>query len=135
MEAWIPITVAAALFQNLRSALQKHLKGRLATSGATYARFCYAVPFTAAYAALLAGPGHMPVPELNASFAVFAVTLGKVFLVDMGEVEAVYRILSFLVLGLMMLAGALLYHRKFIAAGAGNEQPQDGQPTPPAGQS
>ncbi len=27
-EAWIPLTIAAAFFQNLRSALQKHLKGR-----------------------------------------------------------------------------------------------------------
>ena len=29
MELWIPITLVAAFFQNLRSALQKHLKDRL----------------------------------------------------------------------------------------------------------
>ena len=60
LELWIPITVAAAFFQNLRSALQKHLKGRLSTAGATYSRFCYAVPFAIAYVAGLAasvGPG------------------------------------------------------------------------------
>ncbi|WP_085900538.1 DMT family transporter [Kiloniella majae] len=53
MELWIPITVAAALFQNIRTALQKHLKGRLDTTGATYARFLYAVPFTWVYLAIL----------------------------------------------------------------------------------
>ena len=45
MELWIPITIAAAFLQNLRSALQKHLKGRLSTVGAAYARFLYAWPF------------------------------------------------------------------------------------------
>ncbi|MFD2206556.1 EamA family transporter [Kiloniella antarctica] len=53
MELWIPITVAAALFQNIRTALQKHLKGRLDTTGATYARFLYAVPFTWVYLSLV----------------------------------------------------------------------------------
>ena len=31
MELWIPITIAAAFLQNLRSALQKHLQGSLGT--------------------------------------------------------------------------------------------------------
>ncbi|MEH6633571.1 MAG: EamA family transporter [Halopseudomonas aestusnigri] len=53
MELWIPITVAAALFQNIRTALQKHLKGKLDTTGATYARFLYAVPFTWLYLSIL----------------------------------------------------------------------------------
>ena len=39
MELWVPITLAAAFMQNLRSALQKHLKGSLSTSGATFCRF------------------------------------------------------------------------------------------------
>jgi hypothetical protein len=29
---WIPITLAAAVSQNLRTALQRHLKGRLSTN-------------------------------------------------------------------------------------------------------
>ena len=73
MELWIGITIAAAFFQNVRSALQKHLKGRLTTYGATYARFVYAVPFVAIYIALLAGPGEMPFPALNFSFVLFTV--------------------------------------------------------------
>ncbi len=39
MELWIPLTIAAAFFQNIRSAMQKHLKGKLSTLGAAYVRF------------------------------------------------------------------------------------------------
>ena len=42
MELWIPVTLFAAFMQNLRSALQKHIKGKLSTGGAAYVRFCYA---------------------------------------------------------------------------------------------
>ena len=76
MELWIPVTLAAAFMQNLRSALQKHLKGSLSTSGATYCRFVYAVPLALAYVTLL-GEGlgfEWPVP--NPRFAVFAVVGG-----------------------------------------------------------
>lgn len=48
------------------------------------------------------------------ALAIFAVTIGKVFLVDMRKVETIYRILSFLCLGLTLLGGAFLYHRVFL---------------------
>ncbi len=48
-ELWIPATIAAAFFQNIRSALQKHLTGSLSTAGATYVRFFYACPFALLY--------------------------------------------------------------------------------------
>ena len=76
MELWVPITLAAAFMQNLRSALQKHLKGSLSTSGATFCRFVYAVPLALAYVALL-GEGfgfEWPVP--NSRFALFAMVGG-----------------------------------------------------------
>ena len=47
MELWIAFTIAAAFFQNLRSAMQKHLQGRLSTLGAAYVRFVYALPIAA----------------------------------------------------------------------------------------
>ncbi len=47
------------------------------------------------------------------AMAVFAVTLGKVFLVDMASVQAVYRILSFVGLGALLLAGSWVYNRYF----------------------
>jgi Predicted membrane protein len=45
MELWIPITIAAAFLQNLRSAAQKHLKGVMGTTGATFVRFGFGLPF------------------------------------------------------------------------------------------
>ena len=47
------------------------------------------------------------------AMTVFAVTLAKVFLFDMRGVNAVYRILSFLALGVLMVAASFLYHRYF----------------------
>ncbi len=68
IETWIPITVAAAFMQNLRSALQKHLQGRLSNSGAAYARFLFALPFALAYTWSLHRFGHLALPEPNALF-------------------------------------------------------------------
>ena len=62
MELWIPITIFAAFMQNLRSALQKYLKGRLSTSGATFSRFAYAAPLAALYLAGLARKIHERLP-------------------------------------------------------------------------
>ena len=76
MELWVPVTLAAAFMQNLRSALQKHLKGSLSTAGATYCRFVYAVPLALAYVALLGGGLGFEWPAPNARFATFAVLGG-----------------------------------------------------------
>lgn len=75
-EPWITITVAAAFFQNLRSALQKHLKGRLSTTGAGYARFLYALPVVAIYLWYLTGPGGYALPGVNARFFWFCLIGG-----------------------------------------------------------
>ncbi len=63
---WILLTVAAALLQNLRTAVQRHLVGRLSTNGATMTRYVYGLPFVFAYVALLHGLGHpLPIPLLD----------------------------------------------------------------------
>lgn len=77
MELWIPITIAAAFLQNLRSALQKHLKGRLTTLGAAYSRFLYAWPIALVYVAGLHWGAGLPLPEPNARFFIFSL-LGSV---------------------------------------------------------
>jgi drug/metabolite transporter (DMT)-like permease len=77
LELWIPITIFAAFMQNARSALQKHLKGRLTTLGATYVRFLYAAPFAVVYVAALSGVGGKPLPEPNGTFLLY-VALGGV---------------------------------------------------------
>jgi drug/metabolite transporter (DMT)-like permease len=53
MELWIPITLAAAFLQNIRSSLQKHLKGAMGTTGATFVRFGFGMPFVLALVAVL----------------------------------------------------------------------------------
>ena len=72
MELWIPITVAAAFLQNARSALQKHLRSRLDTVGATYVRFVYAVPFALVWVAMLLVIGGHPLPLPDSTFLIFA---------------------------------------------------------------
>jgi drug/metabolite transporter (DMT)-like permease len=52
-EAWIPITLAAAFLQNIRSYLQRRLTGVLTVHGAAYVRFLYALPFAWLYALLV----------------------------------------------------------------------------------
>ncbi|MDA1091499.1 MAG: DMT family transporter [Proteobacteria bacterium] len=70
-ELWIPFTIAAAFFQNLRSALQKHLKSRLSTAGAAYVRFFYAWPFAVLYVWGLTRFGDFEVPAVNAPFLIY----------------------------------------------------------------
>ncbi len=71
-ELWIPVTVAAAFFQNLRSALQKHLKGRLSTTGATFVRFGFGFPLALLYVAGLALLAGLPLPSPGPGFVLFA---------------------------------------------------------------
>jgi drug/metabolite transporter (DMT)-like permease len=76
IEFWIPITIAAAFFQNLRSALQKHLKSQLTTAGATYVRFFYAWPFAVFYVWGLNHWGGMALPQYNNVFLMYCVLGG-----------------------------------------------------------
>jgi drug/metabolite transporter (DMT)-like permease len=76
VDAWIPITIAAAFFQNLRSALQKHLKGRLSTIGATFSRFAYAAPLALLYLLVLALITGKDLPAPNRTFVVYALVGG-----------------------------------------------------------
>ena len=46
-----------------------------------------------------------------AGFSLLAVAVGKVFLYDMAALDQGYRVLSFVVLGLLLLAGAYAYQR------------------------
>ena len=68
---WIPITIAAAFLQNLRSALQKSIKGRLSNAGAAYARFFYAWPFALLYTWALTGGAGYQVPSPNPTFLIY----------------------------------------------------------------
>ncbi|MCC7170802.1 MAG: DUF2339 domain-containing protein, partial [Planctomycetes bacterium] len=67
----------------------------------------------ALYAAVLIGIGfRRALADLRwAGLAAFALTLGKVFVVDMAGLDAAYRIGSFLALGVLLVAASALYQR------------------------
>ena len=73
METWVLITISAAFLQNIRSTLQKHLKDKLGTSGATFVRFGFGIPFALAFSALFTYFGSYQLPSLNAEFAFWVV--------------------------------------------------------------
>lgn len=76
MELWIPITIAAAFLQNIRSAMQKHLKGVMGTTGATFVRFAFGIPFALFFVAVLHFGLGMPLPVWNGPFVVWALIGG-----------------------------------------------------------
>lgn len=76
MELWIPLTIAAAFFQNIRSALQKHLKGRLSTLGAAYVRFIYALPVALVYLVGVYFYSGQVIPEVSATFMLYSLLGG-----------------------------------------------------------
>jgi drug/metabolite transporter (DMT)-like permease len=77
MPVWIPITLAAAFFQNLRSALQKHLKGQLSDIATTTTRFFYAWPLALIYLWGMLFFTAQPLPTMTSGFGIYVV-LGSV---------------------------------------------------------
>ena len=71
MELWVLIAIGAAFFQNVRSALQKHLKGQLTTTGATFSRFVFAAPLIVGVLAVLLSVGGYSLPAPNTRFVGF----------------------------------------------------------------
>ncbi len=97
MEAWIPITIFAAFFQNVRTALQKSLKSRLSTGGATYVRFLYGAPFALLYVLGIAEFTDLVVPAPNMEFATFAVIGGLAQILATAMLVALFSLKNFAV--------------------------------------
>lgn len=77
MDAWIPITIAAAAAQTLRFMLQKHLKSTaLTTTGATFARFVYSAPLVALLVLLYAQVSAQSLPVMPGAFWAYALIGG-----------------------------------------------------------
>ncbi len=77
MEAWIPITIAAALAQTGRFMVQKHLaSGTLSASGATLARFLYSAPLVVVGVAIYMALLGYEMPPLSAAFWIYAMVGG-----------------------------------------------------------
>ncbi len=62
--------------QNLRSALQKHLKTRLSDAGAAYVRFLYSWPLALVYCWGVAEFGEYELPQVNATFLIYCLLGG-----------------------------------------------------------
>ncbi|MDU9007150.1 DMT family transporter [Sedimentitalea todarodis] len=77
MSLWIPVTLAAAIFQTLRFMLQKSLSTtQLSAAGATFARFAYSAPLILGLLATYLAVTGRSLPPLSPSFWVFAVIGG-----------------------------------------------------------
>ncbi len=77
MDAWIPITIAAAAAQTVRFMLQKHLKSTaLTTTGATFARFVYSAPLVAVLIWVYASVSAQPLPATPKLFWAYAMAGG-----------------------------------------------------------
>lgn len=76
MELWIPITIAAAFLQNLRTAAQKRLQGSLGTTGASFVRFGFGFPVAILYVLGLHYLAGKPVPAMSLEFPLWALLGG-----------------------------------------------------------
>lgn len=70
---WIPITIAAAFLQNLRTVLQKHLRARLSTNGASFTRYAFGAPLVILYTLGLHGLAGIPWPAPHFGFLAWVV--------------------------------------------------------------
>ncbi len=73
MSLWIPVTVAAAIFQTLRFMLQKSLSTvKLSAAGATFARFAYSAPLIVTLLVVYLWASGRTLPPLSSTFWTFA---------------------------------------------------------------
>ena len=82
MPLWIPITIAAALCQNIRTTMQQKIRGVLSVDGANFVRYLYGAPLAlGALAFLVFGTGRH-VPTITLAF------LGLVAIAGIAQIVA-----------------------------------------------
>jgi drug/metabolite transporter (DMT)-like permease len=74
---WIVFTVAAALSQTVRNALQRELTATVGTAGATHVRFLFGLPFAVLFLAAIVYVMRAPLPAANMTFFAWS-TFGAV---------------------------------------------------------
>ncbi len=65
---WIVFTIAAALSQTIRNALQRELTTTVGTAGATHVRFLFGLPFAILFLAAIVFVMRVPLPAANLTF-------------------------------------------------------------------
>src|SRR3712207_897478 len=73
---WLPVTLAAAVFQCWRTALQQRLRGQLSVNAAAVVRYLYGVPVGAALLALYLAVVGGAVPAPGPAFLLFCAAGG-----------------------------------------------------------
>src|SRR3954451_18479374 len=73
---WLPVTLAAALFQTWRTAMQQKLRGQLSVNAAAVVRYLYGVPVGALILALYLALFGGALPGPNLSFVALAAAGG-----------------------------------------------------------
>lgn len=97
VELWVPITIVAALFQTLRTALQKQLNVELSTNATTFTRYVYGFPLAALYVGGLVVFAGLEIPELNATFVRFCVIGGIAQIIATSALISLFRLRNFAV--------------------------------------
>ena len=82
MPLWISITVAAALFQNIRTTMQQKIRGVLSVDGANFVRYLYGAPLAIGMLAFLVLGTGRNLPEISAPF------LGLVTIAGVAQIVA-----------------------------------------------
>ena len=107
-------TAVALALLYLSLEVRRLYHGPLLASGTTgdAEQYTYSAVWLAyGVALLLAGIALRSQPARFASAAVILLTIGKVFIIDMSGITGVFRALSFIVLGLVLVGIGLLYQR------------------------
>ncbi|MBI3197181.1 MAG: DMT family transporter [Rhodospirillales bacterium] len=68
MPLWIPITIAAALCQNIRTTMQQKIRGLLSVDGANFVRYLYGAPLALGALAFLVWGTGRTVPTITLAF-------------------------------------------------------------------
>ena len=76
MPLWIPITVAAALFQNIRTTMQQKIRGILSVDGANFVRYLYGAPLALGMLAFLVLGTGRQVPSISLLFLALVTIAG-----------------------------------------------------------
>lgn len=73
---WIPITIAAALCQNIRTTMQQKIRGLLSVDGANFVRYLYGAPLALGALAFLVWGTGRTVPSISGSFLLLVTIAG-----------------------------------------------------------
>ncbi|MDP2332925.1 MAG: DMT family transporter [Reyranella sp.] len=82
MPLWIPITIAAALCQNIRTTMQQKIRGLLSVDGANFVRYLYGAPLALGMLAFLVWGTGRTVPSISLAF------LGLVTIAGVAQIVA-----------------------------------------------